>query len=81
MRTIPTLKQVIQNELKHYPRGYEVFQCREYNDSYVIFIGQRDSNGKIWGGSSFPCIKKKDMSVEYVDIFDIPQAGYDEIAI
>lgn len=75
------LKNVISKELAKYPKGSKVTQCREYNDSYVVFIAKPDSDGKLWGGSSFPVIKKSNGSVVYVDIFDIPNHGFSLINV
>lgn len=73
---MPNIKRIINNELKKYPKGSEVTQCREYGDSYVIFITQKDAKGRKWGSSSFPVIKKLNGEVTYLDMFELPQSGF-----
>ena len=76
---MPDISRIIQNEVSKYPKGTKIADVREYNDVYVIFLGQPDSKGRIFGNASLPTVNKKTGKVVYTELYDLPVDGYDSV--
>lgn len=76
---MPNISKIIENEVSKYPRGTEIAGVREYNDVYVIFLGQPNNKGHIFGNTSLPTVNKKTGKVVYTELYDLPVDGYNSV--